>query len=51
MVHLLRVLRLKDCSSFGLEAAPKEALVGPVPALLGVRAFHHFPADVPLAFH
>jgi hypothetical protein len=51
MVHLLRVLRLKNCFSFGLEVPPKEALVGPVPALLGVRAFHHFPVDVALVFH
>ena len=33
------------------ETPPQEGLVRPVPATLGVRAFHRFPAYVPLTFH
>ena len=33
------------------EAPPQEGLVRSVPATLGVRSFHRFPAYVPLTFH
>jgi hypothetical protein len=33
------------------EAPAQDVLVGPVPATLGVRSFHHLPAYVPLTFH
>ena len=33
------------------EAPPQEGLVRSVPATLGVRTFHRFPAYLPLTFH
>ena len=33
------------------EAPPQKGLVRSVPATLGVRSFHRFPAYVPLTFH
>src|SRR5215204_565401 len=33
------------------EAPPQDVLVRPVPATLGVRSFHRFPAYVPLTSH
>ena len=33
------------------ETPPQEGLVRSVPATLGIRSFHRFPAYVPLTFH
>ena len=33
------------------ETPPQEGLVGSVPATLGVRSYHRFPAYLPLTFH
>ena len=33
------------------ETPPQEGLVRSVPATLGVRSFHRFPAYMPLTFH
>src|SRR5215216_3879197 len=50
MVALLTI-RAQSMSLLVFEAPAQDAQVRSVPALAGIRAFHHLPTYAPLAFH